>query len=199
MIVLNYAINITRPCSRVVYVHLFFANELANSISTWFSTISLMKSLGSRRTTYQVLQIELYRLNQFILQKQSTTFNLTWLNTTSKGTFYSFLLKILNYAYSLLPTFLLIRDLNAWRKKMQYTKILECFYRIFLSFRGRYTNLKIRIMIFIILPLLLDAFLDPNISNFSDLLGFVTLHLASTLCWHTNIWSQHVFQILLLL
>ena len=41
--------------------------------------------------------------------------------------------------------------------------------------------------------------MDPNTSNFSDLLGFVTLHLASPLSWHTNIWSQHVFQILLLL
>ena len=55
------------------------------------------------------------------------------------------------------------------------------------------------------MPLFLDALLtrivilDPNISNFSDRFGFVTLYLASTLSWHTKIWSQHVFQILLLL
>ena len=40
--------------------------------------------------------------------------------------------------------------------------------------------------------------LDPNIFSFSDLFAFVTLYLASTLSWHTKIWSQHVFQILLL-
>ena len=40
--------------------------------------------------------------------------------------------------------------------------------------------------------------LDPKIFSFSDLFAFVTLYLASTLSWHTKIWSQHVFQILLL-
>ena len=53
---------------------------------------------------------------------------------------------------------------------------------------------------FIVYSLILTriVILDPNIFSFSDLFAFVTLYLASTLSWHTKIWSQHVFQILLL-
>lgn len=79
-----------------------------------------------------------------------------------------------------------------------------------MSFRGCYTNIKTRIVIFIGFAIVLRRFivysliltriviLDPNIFSFSDLFAFVTLYLASTLSWHTKIWSQHVFQILLL-